>query len=157
MYSQDGYKLIRAEELLGALDALNERKITFRAFRVFIGCFELLAVREAAERSNAGRGKKRQRRFLRSELAHLIGAKEGTTVSRELSSLKAAGLLTFTEAAIESIGTAAHSVELLALLGSRGGKRLVPVPRQVLKFLARCTRPALAKTVIGVSSSRART
>jgi hypothetical protein len=145
VYFQDGYKLISAEHLVGALDALNERVITFRAFRAFIGCFELLAIREAAERSNASRSKKSQRRFLRSELAHLIGAKEGTTLRRELSALNAVGLLTFTETAIASAGGAARNVELL---GSRGGKRLVPVPRQVLKFLARCTRPALAKTVI---------
>src|SRR5204863_9259947 len=81
------------------------------------------------------------------ELAHLIGAKEGTTVSRELSSLKAAGLLAFTETSIEP-AAGSRAVDLLSLFGSRGGSRLVPVPRQVLKFLARCTRPALAKTVI---------
>jgi hypothetical protein len=148
VYFQDGYKLISAEQLVGALAALNEREITFRAFRAFMGCFELVAIREAAERSNPGRRKRPQRRFFRSELAELIGAKKGTTVSRELSSLKAAGLLTFTESAIESVDGAARSIELLGLLGSRGGKRLVPVPRQVIKFLARCTRPALAKTVI---------
>ena len=145
MYFQDGYKLISAEHLVGALDALNEREITFRAFRAFIGSFELIAIREAAERSNASRCKKSQRRFLRSELAHLIGAKEGTTLRRELAALNAAGLLTFTEAAIDAAGGTARNVELL---GSRGENRLVPVPRQVLKFLARCTRPALAKTVI---------
>jgi hypothetical protein len=68
--------------------------------------------------------------------------------SRELSSLKSVGLLTFTEAAIEITDRTGHDIELLGLLGSRGGKRLVPVPRQVLKFLARCTRPALAKTIV---------
>ena len=44
MYFRDGYKLISAEQLIGALHALNERQITFRAFRTFIACFELLAV-----------------------------------------------------------------------------------------------------------------
>jgi hypothetical protein len=145
VYFQDGYKLISAEHLVGALDALNEREITFRAFRAFIGCFELVAIREAAERSNAVRHKQPQRRFIRSELAHLIGAREGITLRRELSSLNAVGLLTFTETAIDWAGGAARNIELL---GSRGGKRLVPVPRQVLKFLAKCSRPALAKTVI---------
>ena len=55
MYFQDGYKLISAEQLLGALYALNQRQITFRAFRTFIASFEILAVREAAERSSGGR------------------------------------------------------------------------------------------------------
>ena len=153
MHSQDGYKLISAEKLLGALDALNEREITFRAFRAFIGCFELLAIREAAERSSAKRAKGGQRRFLCSELAHLLQAKEGTTLSRELRSLKATGLLTFSESTIEE--GSARSGNLLALLGSRGGKRLIPVPRQVLKYLAQCTRPAVAKTVVRRTSSAA--
>jgi hypothetical protein len=146
VHSQDGYKLISAEQLLGALDALNEREITFRAFRAFIGSFELLAIREAAERSNAKGRMNGQRRFLRSELARLLQAKEGTTLSRELRSLKATGLLTFSETAIEE--GPARSGNLLALLGSRGGKRLIPVPRQVLKYLAACSRPAVAKTVV---------
>ena len=56
--------------------------------------------------------------------------------------------MTFTETAIDAAQGAAQGVELLGLLGSRGGKRLIPVPRQILKFLARCTRPVLAKTVV---------
>jgi hypothetical protein len=139
--------LISAEQLLGALYALNERQITFRAFRTFIASFEILAVREAAERSVSGRKGNPQRRFLRSELAHLIGAREGTTISRELSSLQTTGLLMFSETAIDS--DASHGCSsLLGLLGNRGGKRLVPVPRQVLKYLAKCSRPAVAKTVV---------
>src|SRR5262249_40247258 len=61
--------------------------------------------------------------------------------------LKTAQLLTFAESAIH-LADGATATESLGLFGSRGGKRLVPVPRQVLKFLARCTRPALAKTVV---------
>ncbi len=145
MYLQDGYKLISAGQLVAALDALNDREITFRAFRAFIGCFELLAIREAAERSTVGSNKRPQRRFLRSELARLVGAQLEDRLSRELSSLRSAGLLTFRESSIEAEGGEARSI---VLLGSRGGNRLVPVPRQVLKFLARCSRPAVAKTVI---------
>jgi hypothetical protein len=143
--------LISAEQLVGALDALNDREITFRAFRAYLGCFELVAIREAAERSNADIHKRPQpshgpqRRFLRSELARLLGGRVGTALGRELSSLRAAGLLTFGESAIGIECGAARSV---GLLGSRGGSRLIPVPRQVLKFLASCSRPALAKTVV---------
>jgi hypothetical protein len=137
--------LISAAQLVGALDALNDREITFRAFRAYLGCFELLAIREAAERSNAARQRKPQRRFLRSELSDLVGGKEGDRLGRELSSLKNAGLLTFAESAINLEGGTARS---LGLLGSRGGSRLVPVPRQILKFLASCSRPALAKAVV---------
>ena len=147
MYFQDGYKLISAEQLVGALHALNERQITFRAFRTFIASFEVLAVREAAERSKGAKSVKPQRRFLRSELGDLIGAKEGTTVFRELSALRTTGLLTFSDDAIDS-GAQQECGNLLSLLGGRGGERLVPVPRQVLKYLAKCSRPAVAKTVV---------
>jgi hypothetical protein len=148
VHFQDGYKLIRAEELAGVLHAWNEGTITFRAFRAYLGCFELIAIREAAERSTVSKRGTMQRRFLRSELAALVGAKEGSTLSSELASLNSAGLLTFTQAAIDPSGSACSRTDLSALLGGRGGKRLVPVPRQGLKFLARCSRPALAKTVI---------
>lgn len=148
VHSQDGYKLIKAEQLVAALGALNERKITFRAFRTYMGSFELLAIREAAERSNRTGLKKPQRRFLRSEIARLIGAKEGTTVSRELFSLKKVGLLRFSETDIVPLSGSGSSEDLVPMLGSRGITRLVPVPRQMLKYLARCTRPAVAKTVV---------
>src|SRR5262245_53486920 len=95
---QDGYRLIRAEQLVWALHAFNERAISFRACRIYIGCFELLARREAAERSQK-ETRNRKRRFLRSEVETLLG--EGTSTSRELRALKAAGLLDFTESAIE--------------------------------------------------------
>jgi hypothetical protein len=148
VYSQDGYRLIRAGQLVSALHAFNEGEITFRAFRAYMGCFELLAIREAAERSTPERGGQRQRRFMKSELTALLGGEQGTSPSRELSSLKSAGLVTFTESAITFSSQPDNDNEPLRLLGSRGGKRVVPVPRRILKFLARCTRPALAKTVI---------
>jgi len=73
---------------------------------------------------------------------------EDTPPTKELSKLKRAGLVNFTESAIEVSPTHQFEPEFLSLLGGRGGNRLVPVPRQVLKFLASCTKPALAKTVI---------
>ena len=149
MHSQDGYKLIRAEQLIAALAAVNDRQITFRAFRAYLACHELLAIREAADRVSKEARADRQRRFRRSELESLLGdPDEGNSVSREIAALKAAGLLTFTESAIDAVRGCGKAVDLLGLLGSRGGSRLVPVPRQVLKFLARCTRPALAKTIV---------
>lgn len=148
MHSQDGYKLVSAGDLVGVLHALNERQITFRAFRAYVGSLELLAIREAAGRSHIDARKKPQRRFLCSELAHLIKAKDGTTVTKELSLLKKTGMLSFSEASIDPGNLGSRGCDLLNLLGSRGGKRLIPIPRQVLKFLASCSRPALAKTVV---------
>lgn len=68
-------------------------------------------------------------------------------MSRELCSLRTMGLLTFSETLIDSDAPRGCS-GLMSLMGGRGGKRLVPVPRQVLKYLAKCNRPAVAKTVV---------
>lgn len=146
MCLQDGYKLIRADELTAALAAVNARRITFRAFRAYVACFELLAIREAAERSRANLKMKRSRRFLLSEVSKLLDSKNERPVSRELTALRKTGLLTFSESVITISATG--SAEVASELGTRGGKRLIPVPRRVLRFLAGCNRPALVKTII---------
>jgi hypothetical protein len=145
---QDGYKLIRADQLLAAFSAFDQQQITFRAFRAYFACHELVARREAAERTSLIKSRTPQRRFRREELHELVERGEGRPITRELKALKASGLLTFTESAIELAVSASLSVELLGLVGTRGTRRLIPVPRQVLKFLATCSRPALAKTIV---------
>ena len=144
--SQDGYKLVRAEQLGRLLSALNAGVITFKAVRTYMGCLELVAIREAAERSGKTSRITARRRFLRSELPPLL--QEDTVPSRELRSLGNAGLVAFSEGAIEFPGESVLDPEVLLLMGSRGGRRLIPIPRQVLKFLCQSTRPAMAKTVI---------
>lgn len=148
MCLQDGYKLIRADQLLAALSALDQRQITFRAFRAYFGCHELVARREAAERSNPNKSRTPQRRFRRDELHELVDQGEGRPITRELKALQATRLLRFTETAIDIFAEASLRVETLGLIGSRGVRRLIPVPRQVLKFLATCSRPAVAKTIV---------
>ena len=143
MYFQDGYRLIQAGQLLAGVEALNSKIITFRAFRAYFGCLELLAIREAAERTT---GKQKGRRFSRLELAELLG--EERSPSKELGKLHRAGLLTFGESSISVHEPQTLNPDVINLIAGRGGKRLVPVPRQILKFLASCTKPALAKTVI---------
>ena len=144
---QDGYRLVRANQLLAALAAFDAGDITFRALRVYLASFELLAIREAAERSRVGVGK-RCARFRRSELAAQIGLGPEVSVTRELALLKSAGLLSFTESAVSVAESPSHGLHLHSLLGGRGATRLVPVPRRMLRFLAACSKPALVKTVI---------
>lgn len=144
---QDGYRLVRANQLLAALAAFDAGEITFRALRVYLASFELLAIRETADRSRIGRGKRRAR-FRRAELSVRIGLAPEVSVGRELALLKRAGLLAFSEGAILVAENPPHGVHLHPLLGGRGATRLVPVPRRMLGFLARCSKPALVKTVI---------
>lgn len=145
MYLQDGYKLVRASQLLSGIAAWNNQEITFRAFRVYLGCLELEAVREAARRSRPRRGRAKIARYLMSELSKFTGFE---SVRKELRLLRTAGLVSFSEHAIEIAASTAAGDELLPQLGSRGGKRMVPLPRKVIRFLAQSSKPAVVKTVI---------
>lgn len=147
MCLQDGYKLIRANQLLAALSALNTGQISFRSFRVYLASHELLAIREAAERSTGTSSRPARRRFREAEIAKLIGRGELAAVSRELGALRRVGLLSFAESNIALRDDIPCGIEE-GLLGGRGERRLVPVPRKVLAFLAACPKPALAKTVV---------
>lgn len=147
MCVQDGFRLVRANQLLAALAALNSGEISFRALRVYLAGLESLAIREAADRSRRRAGNASPR-FHRSELAVRIGLGPEASVARELSLLRKAGLFTFSETAIAVADGSLPDGDWPALLAGRGARRLVPVPRQVLRFLSTSTKPALVKTVL---------
>jgi hypothetical protein len=56
--------------------------------------------------------------------------------------------LTFSETAIAFSDGSFPDGDWVSLLGGRGARRLVPIPRQVLRFLSTSTKPALVKTVL---------
>ena len=47
-----GYKAITPIKLLNGVSAYSSGTISFKALRVYLSCFELEAIREAAKRSN---------------------------------------------------------------------------------------------------------
>jgi len=152
MYPEGGYQPITPIQLANALAALDAGAITFRAFRVYLGCFELVAIREAARRvrTAAGTVQDRPARFRPAELVRLLGEGTEAGVRRELKRLAALGLLTtgpgllaVTETPLES------NRDLLPELAcGRRPTRNVPVPRRVLVFLCRSRKPALVRTAL---------
>jgi hypothetical protein len=125
----------------------NIGAISFRALRVYLAALESLAIREAADRSRR-QGRNATRRFHASELAVRIGLEPETPVTRELSLLRKAGLLSFSETSVALADGPLPDGDWVTLLGGRGARRLVPVPRQLLRFLSTSTKPALVKTVL---------
>lgn len=151
MCVESGYKIVTATEIGNCISALNRKVISYRAVRVYFGCLVLIAIREAAERVGARVGR-RQRivpRYRMCELCELTGL-SNRTVQRELRSLNRAGILDFSELRIavgrepspEGVGLAQ------TFAGKRSRRRPIPVPRSVLRFLARSERPVLGKTVL---------
>src|SRR5437867_4012450 len=100
---KSGFKIVKAVQFLNGLVLLNERRISFRCFRVYLGCFVLVSIREAARRADrrkAGRGVPVFARYRVRELARLSGATE-RQVAYDLAALRKTNLLQFHESEIE--------------------------------------------------------
>ena len=89
-------------------------------------------------------------RYQINELGRLTALPQAT-VRRSLKALHRAGLLTFAENIIVFTKTPLPgSEDLLETLScGRSPKRPIPVPRSLLRFLAKNSKPALTKTVLG--------
>ena len=147
------YKVITPIQLTNGLWALRESKISFKAFRVYMSCFELVAIREAAERSRSRQTRRGQGItpfFRKDEILRLIRGQEGEAITRELRALERTGLLCFRSERITITQTPLPgSAELLEeLSGRRSPARPVPVPRRAVRFIAACRRPAVVKTML---------
>jgi hypothetical protein len=147
-----GYKAITVVQLCNGLAAYDAGRITFRALRIYFATFAAVAVREAANRTkHASRGRPRDGvRFRTEELANLAGLAEGE-VRGLLRRLVRSGLLTYSESAITAATHALPDAEALSQLAAGGGRsprRPVPVPRPLLRLLARSTQPSLVKALV---------
>ncbi len=152
MYQACGYKTITPIQLFNVLGAYDTGGISFRALRVYFGCFELRAIREAARRSRTAEAVKTRRGecYRIAELVRLLGAVTEAQVKSALRQLERAGLVRFSESAITFTETTLPAAQetILRIADSRKAARPIPVPRRVLRFLARCTKPALMKTCL---------
>ncbi len=152
MYPQGGYKAVTPIQIANALAALDRGAITVRGLRVYLGCFALLAAREAAARvAKPGRPPAAGRvRFGPDELVRLLGDADTASVRRELRRLERAKLVVFRPESVAVTQTPLdHSGALLGeLCAGRKATRPVPVPRRLLVFLCRCRKPALVKTLL---------
>jgi hypothetical protein len=147
-----GYKVITVVQLCNGLAAFDAGRISFRALRIYFATFAAVAVREAAKRStHANRGRPRDGVLFRTdELAKLAGLAEGE-VRGLLRRLVCSGLLTYSESAITAATHALPDAETLSQLAAGGGRsprRPVPIPRPLLRLLARSTQPSLVKALV---------
>ncbi len=148
---QGGYKTVTPVQIANCFGALNQDAISYRAVRVYFACLSLVATREAAKRDAV---KKRTKpcaevRYRVSELCAVTGLKSGA-VKRDLRSLKKAALLLWSEKALSVRSDSVPGTEglLQSLSGRRSALRPIPVPRSVLRLVARSTKGALGKTAM---------
>ena len=147
-----GYKTITPIQLANVLWALQQGQISAHAGRVYWAAFVLVAVREAASRQRRQRREKPRefRRYRQRELESLTTL-DAAAVRRALRELAQAELASFAEGEIDLRREPLPGSETLLdeLRGGRSERRPIPVPRPVLRFLARERKPALANVMVG--------
>lgn len=152
---EGGFKPVRSGEIASLIDALSVGAIGIRAARIYFAAHVATAARQAAA---VAPGHKNLRRgggtvkYSPEELARLTGLAVGVA-RKELRALTRANLLSFSTEDIKFSPTDATEAF------SRSVRRLVPMPRRLLRHLAKCERKAelltiLAYCVRGLSLSR---
>lgn len=142
-----GYTLITAGALLAAWRAYKQGTIQLADLRAWFACCELIAQRRAS-------GTKSRFRPGMTQIAHLTGSSESATRARVRRLVKA-GILAMHEAgpAIPDTSTTplatGDSHFHRAPSQTTHHSRRVPVPRRMLRLLARSTRPVFIATVLG--------
>ncbi len=144
---QGGYQLIPAGRLALAWWAYHEKLIRLVDLRVWFAAWEMRARR-------GQRPAPLPRRFGLGELQGLTGLSP-KRLKASLRRLEAAGLLTWSESAI-AFPVSAEGVPLSDREGFRrfldripNRRRLIPIPRRILRLLAGGCRPALIATILG--------
>jgi len=147
-----GYKTLTPNQIGTLLHALAARQIPWTAARVWCACVEMQAIREAAGRVRRQRRDKRalQPEYRREELVELTGLNR-RMVARGLTQLETFDFVHFRSEAIHLLEApmpeAAETIQELS--GGRSSRRPIPVPRVVLRFLARQPTAALGRVMLG--------
>ena len=147
-----GYKTITPIQIGNLLHALAAGQVTWVTARVWFACLEMVAIREAAQRvRHLKRDKRRiEPHFKRTELMELTGL-NSRSVGKAVAAIQRCGLASLTPKAITvtelPMPEAGETIRTLA--GGRSPKRPIPVPRALLRFLARQPKAGLGKVTLG--------
>ena len=148
-----GYKAITPIKLLNGVSAYKSGEISFKALRVYLSCFELEAIREAAKRSQKLKSLKSKDwvSYEKKELISLTGGLTLRSIGKSIKELEKASLMSFSKERIIFTETPNRtSRELIEeTLSGRKGTRAIPVPRRFIRLLGSLTKPALFLILIG--------
>ena len=135
-----GYQPITPIQLGNLLSAYFRGSLSWQGVRIALACVEMVAIREAAVRSRPRwkKGRNQFSAFKRDEAARITGLNL-RAVGRGLGQLERAGLVEFSALSIKfDLKPKAEAGELVEDLSCRrSNRRLIPVPRTALRFLAR--------------------
>jgi len=139
---QGGYRAITAGNLIGLIVARNSGEISSAALRVYLGCHLLVASREAA--------KAKAPRYTLKELHQRVGKDLSEyTLKKALEELSKAHLLTYQETAILFHSPVTPETERITKAFGTSTARPIPIPRYILRLLAKHTKPTELIATLG--------
>ena len=147
-----GYKTVTPNQIGNLLHALTAGHVPWVAARVWFACLEMVAIRQAAQRVRRLRRDTRRIEpdFKRSELVELTGL-NSRAVGKAVAAIQRCGLASLTAKAItvadSPMPEAGETIRTIS--GGRSARRPIPVPRALLRFLARQPTAALGKAMLG--------
>src|SRR5262249_4655958 len=130
---EGGFCFISVGSLLGCWQTYQDGNIHYQDVRVWLAAHEL-----AARRCRTGKGCKPAYRA--EEFGKLMERGGGRSFAASLRRLETFKLLLLGNSALTFPKPESRP---------RQDRRLVPVPRRTIRFLARCTKPVVAATVLG--------
>lgn len=144
-----GYVPIPVLELLRAWEAYRREIIGLRDLRAWLACHELVARRTAAQKAAR---RVVPSHYSESELHALLGGVGGEHVRASLRALTKAGLVEWSTTVVrfptESLREPEPELDRLVPL-VRNARRTVPVPRRLLRHLAREGTRSTVATMLG--------
>ena len=146
---EGGYKTLRVFEIAKIFNALQNKRVSLSAARVFFSTMALVACYEAHKRSKTGSFKRSRGEgcFSISKLCELASLTE-KDVRRELRLLSKQNLISIERGKLSLTDTVIESHTLDDLAGGRSIKRPVPIPRSMLRFLSRVQTKSLMLTTL---------
>lgn len=146
-----GYSLLTATQVAKVLSALINNQISFYAFRTYCACLEMREMRKAfytSQPKHTVQG--RYARYSAEEIRQLLGARSTRLIASAVRALEEQGLLSVKEKSMQIPQSTSPEVQELleACHLGRTPNRKIPIPRRMLRFLARCTQISVAKTLL---------
>ena len=146
-----GYSLLTATQVTKVLYALINKRISFYAFRTYCACLEMREMRKAfytSQPKHTVQG--RYACYSAEEIKQLLGARSTRLISSAVRTLEGQELLSVKDKSMQI--SKDTSLEVQGLLEAchmgRTPNRKIPIPRRMLRFLARCTQVSVAKTLL---------
>jgi hypothetical protein len=145
-----GYRLIPMKQLCVVWSAYRNRSITWLAFRVYLSLHEVAARREAAERSAKRTLAPPHWPVMVNDVQQLVGCARPTQVRASVAMLDRLDVISRDGGVCETPANpnaVPHVAEMIERMGRKG---TVPVPRQVIRYLAAEGSAATAAYMLAV-------